>query len=193
MQLVENYYFLIFVVVLAVACLWIFMRGGRRQTSQKKVRTPSGRTLGGERLRQDVDRRGPSARSGPAHKSSAAGRRHHQDPWKSRTVETAAGRKARSSANTASSVNRSRHGIMPAYGTPRPQPDAISDQQISKAEHLGIDEYFHKMEKERELEAAARAAEEETSLTMTAVKYETGDEADSGEGETPRKQLGFKP
>ena len=82
------------------------------------------------------------------------------------------------------------------YGSGKPNDDGLQDQNVPQTEHIGIEEYLSKKERERiaaEKAAAERAAAEESAFSMTAIKYETGDESSSEQARTKGKQAGFKP
>jgi colicin import membrane protein len=72
----------------------------------------------------------------------------------------------------------------------------LRDQDVPQTEHIGIEEYLSKQERERiaaEKAAAEKAAAENREFTMTAIKYETGEESAADKEGEPKKQAGFKP
>lgn len=180
----ENYYFPLFLVVVAAAVVLIFKKAGSGHGSARSrvSRTPSGRTVDGDRLHRNMDRVGPGARqrilSDPAKaKDIWQKRREHKvlDSY----AEVTARRGVHHAGYIGPHADTERRG---SGGYP------LRDQNISKSEHLGIDEYLTKREREK----AEAEAEETGGLSMTAMKYEPGD-ASSEAGKGRKKQAGFKP
>lgn len=180
----ENFYFPLFLVVAAIVVVLVFKKAGSRdrspQSGSRIARTPAGRSADADRLARNLDRRGPAApRSpGPA-KSKDIWQTRRERAAKDSFAETAARRATHHAGflGPSADADRGSHG---GY--------ELREQNISASEHLGIDEYLTK----REREEAERAAREAGGLSMTAVKYEPGD-ADSADDKDRKKQASFKP
>jgi hypothetical protein len=182
----ENYYFPLFLVVMAAVVIWIFRRvgSGRRSSTSRVSKTPAGRIANADRLHRNTDRLGPSAKR---RLSTAA---KPKDIWQPRRDRAAKD----SFAETAA-----RRGTHHA-GYIGPHADAerrygryeLKDQDISKSEHSGIDEYLSNRERERAKAEAEAKAKEAGGLSMTAMKYEPAD-ASSESAEERKKRAGFKP
>jgi hypothetical protein len=87
-------------------------------------------------------------------------------------------------------------GNSKTYGSGKNGKDSLRDQDVPQTEHIGIEEYLSKQERERiaaEKAAAEKAAAENREFTMTAIKYETGEESAADKEGEPKKQAGFKP
>lgn len=178
----ENYYFPLFLVVLAAVVIGIFRMfgSGQRSSTSRVSRTPAGRIANDDRLRRNTDRLGPSAKRSP---STAA---KPKDIWQTRRERAAKD----SFAETAARRGTHHAGYIGPYadaerGYGRYE---MKDQNISKSEHLGIDEYLTKSEREK----AEAEAEEAGGLSMTAMKYEPADTS-SESGEDRKKRAAFKP
>lgn len=181
----ENFYFPVFLVVLAIVVVLLFKRAGSGDRSRKSriARTPAGRTANADLLRRDIDRLGrPSV-----HRSRSA---KAKDIWQTRRERAAQDSFAETTA---------RHGTHYA-GYLGPQIDdefsrrprgqggyELTEQDVSTAEHLSIDEYLAKRQEEE-----AEQAGEAGNLSMTAVKYEPSD-ASSKDQKGRKKRAGFKP
>lgn len=181
----ENLYFPLFLVVAAIAVVLLFKRAGSSDRSRKSrvAKTPAGRTANADLLRRDIDRVGrPSL-----HRSRPA---KAKDIWQTRReraaqdsfAETTARRSAHYAGYLGPDVD-----VKYGSGHRRQGEYELKDQDVSKAEHLSIDEYLTKRQAEE-----AEQAEQAGGLSMTALKYEpTG--ASSKDQKGRKKQGGFKP
>lgn len=181
MQFMENLYFPIFLVVLAVVVIWFFKKAGSQRANResRSLRSPAGRTIGADALSRNTDRRGPSA------PRSVVGK--PKDIWQTRRERAA----EESFGVTAPRTGVHHAGFLApddANERHRPRHFEVPDQQISDAEHLGIDEYLSKREGELPEEGAEAAG-----LSMTAVKYEPSGGSDSESGDGRKKRVSFKP
>lgn len=179
----EILYFPLFLVVVAVSVIWLFKSKAEDEGSRPKEKNQAFGGLTDEvrrRRRPSSDRLGSAARprSGQA---SVKG-----DIWQTRRERA---------AKESFSESTSRQGVYhagyigPTSQTVSSRPGGeLEDQAVSEAEHLSIDEYLSKQEKEE----AEKAAKEE-GFSMTAMKYEPADESQKEDEETRKKRAGFKP
>lgn len=175
----ESYFFPIFLIVLAVLVVWLFRRaqGGsdRRERSNFKGTTTSQR--GG--------RHGPAAWREPLGEDHKA-----KDVWHPKR-ERVLKETFTESATERGIIHAGYIGPYANSARKLHSKSELREQDISEAEHLGIDEYLNKREREMAEKAAKEARED--SLTMTAVKYEPAEVPSGEEEKQPRRQRGFKP
>ena len=172
----EQFYFPIFLIVVAVFVVWIFRKAQSERSRRNRRSTRKSNTSQSAGHRSSVAWREPV---GDQHKA--------KDVWHPKRERVFKG----------SFKSESEHGVIHAgYAGPYATSGGklhtkaeIRDQDISEAEHLGIDEYLTKQEKE----AAKAAAKQEEGLTMTAMKYEPVGSSSEEEEKTPEKKRAFKP
>lgn len=183
----ENLYFPLFLVALAIVVIGVFNKAraghsrGRRSASR-----PSGRLVDVERPPRSRERPGAAARPRPGQGSSTRG-----DIWQTKRERAA---KETFSEPAPGSAYRATY-LGPGPAERSTGGGELKDQNVSDAEHVSIEEYLSKAAREEARERAKKAAEEETGLSMTAMKYDpAGDESTSDEAEKkPNKRAGFKP
>lgn len=181
----ENLYFPLFLVVAAIVVVLVFKRAGSSDRSRRPrvAKTPAGRIANADLLRRDMDRLGrPSLhRSNPANPKNVWQTRRERAAKDSFAEETA--RRGTHFAGYLGPESEARYGSQHR----RQGEYELKDQDISRAEHLSIDEYLTKREREE-----AEQAEKAAGFSMTAMKYEpTG--AASKDQKGRKKQGGFKP
>jgi hypothetical protein len=185
----EILYFPLFLVVAAVLVIWLFSRARKdsRRRNSRDVKTPAGRTVNVDRLQRSTDRRGPAA----GYHDRVGGKKANE-MWRSR--------RKRASHNTYAVNDREGDrdvyyagymGPRTNFSTKHGNDGELKDQDVSQTEHIGIEEYLSKHERERA--AAEAAAAKESALSMTAIKYEPSEDADSKEDKPASKQASFKP
>jgi len=190
----EILYFPLFLVVAAVLVIWLFSRArsNSRRRKSRDVKTPSGRSANSDRLQRSMDRRGPAVGRRPQIGGNTA-----NDMWRTRRQRAKHQASAVSEPGVDSQVFYAGFTEKPkTYGSRKNGEDGLQDQDVPQTEHIGIEEYLSKKERERiaaEKAAAERAAAEGSGLTMTAIKYESGEESASDNAQPKEKQAGFKP
>jgi hypothetical protein len=182
----ENIYFPIFLVVLAVFVIWLFNRskGGRIKREDRRYKSSSGRMLNNENLQRSVDRKGPAAGYVSKHSPRAS-----DAMWRKRK------QRARHEHSRANSPGADHNVFQADYLGPGRKSGSGRDagllqEQVSHdTEHLGIDEYLTKTAKARK----AQAAQEDKEFSMTAMKYDPADSSSEEAEGGKKKQAGFKP
>ncbi len=175
----QGFYFPIFLIVLAIGVIWLF----------RKVQT-------GDSGRNRRHSRGVNSSQRAGRPKQAAWREPLGEDHKTKDVWHPKRERVLKESFTESATERSiiHAGYIGPYassGGKLHSKEELLDQGISESEHLGIDEYLTK--RDRELAEKKAKAAEEDSLTMRAVKYEpTGASSDAEEKDTP-KQASFKP
>ncbi len=185
----EILYFPLFLVVVAVGVVWLFKKATNGSTRDRRSSSRnSGRFTDPERWSGSHNRPGAAARL-----QSGQGRSNPRDIWQTkreRAAKESFGHAASSGVYAAGYIGPdSRPGVRRSGAT------ELRDQEVSEAEHRGIDEYLTKSEREAARREAERAAEEAGGLSMAAMKYDPSADADlGGEDEQKRKRsAGFKP
>lgn len=185
----ENLYFPLFLVALAIVIIWAFTKArAGHSRDRRSASRPSGRLVDVERPPRSRARLGAAARL-----QSGQGRSTPGDIWQTKRERAA---KESFSEPAPGSAYRATY-LGPGPGTAERVSSAgeLKEQKVSEAEHLGIDEYLSKAAREAARERAKKAAEEEAGLSMTAMKYDpAGDESTSDDVEKkPNRRAGFKP
>lgn len=182
----ENLYFPIFLVAMALLVIWVFHKSKKGMDRREDLRHQR-RT----RARRQAARRTHRADSSmpSVNPPAASGIATSEKMW--------ASRKRRANYRGSSAyISGEAHGTLEAgyLGPDKPRgeriatADSISDQKISKLDYVGFDEYLARERAEARRSEAAQSDE----FSMTAVKYESPGEASDEEG-VDNKQAGFKP
>lgn len=183
----ENLYFPLFLVAVAIVVIWAFNKSRASSSRDRRSTRPTGRLADLEPPRRPRERPGPGARiqSGQGH--SARG-----DIWQTRREKVNKGSFSADSQIGTYSASYLGPGPGEAKGA---RGRELKDQEVTEAEHLGIDEYLSKAERDKARARAEKAAKEEAGLSMTAMKYDPADSDSASEDEErkPGRRAGFKP
>lgn len=185
----ENLYFPLFLVALAIVVIWFFTKARTGHSRDRRSASrPSGRLVDVERPPRSKERLGAAARL-----QSGQGRATPGDIWQTRRERAA---KESFSEPAPGSAYRASY-LGPGPGTPERVSTAgeLKEQKVSEAEHFGIDEYLSKAAREAARERAKKAAEKEAGLSMTAMKFDPAGEESTPDDEEKKldKRAGFKP
>lgn len=175
----ENLYFPLFLVAIAVVVIWLFKGAGKKRPDRTPVRRTS--------VSRDI---GATGRRSTGRHVPASGTRKPHDPWQLKR-ERAAQERFTAGKSGSAQLQANYIGPAPKFSSQKGEAGNLKDQEISHTEHLGIDEYFSKVEREKR--AKEKKAAEQDGLTMTAVKYQSVDESEASEDVPAKEQGGFKP
>lgn len=184
----ENLYFPLFLIALAVVVILVFNKGRTGDSGHRRsAGRPSGRLA-------DIERRpGSRKRLGAAARLESAQGATRGDIWQTkreRAAKETFAKPAPGSAYRATYLGPGPGGV----GGGRSAGE-LKEQGASEAEHLSIGEYLSKAAREEAQERARKAAEEKAGLSMTAMKYDPvdGDPSSDDEEKKPITRAGFKP
>ena len=182
----ENLYFPLFLGAMAVLVIWLYHKS---QKARDKAEDRKYQAQFGQRRKTRPSR--PVIRKNPKSKRvAAAGASTSERMWSARHQ-----RAHKVSPGNPSGVPQSKTIQANYIGhslTEKPGPEenwSVRDQDVNPVDYVGFDEYTAK----RRAEAAAKSAREADELSMTAIKFESPDQAVDEKEEGAVKRAGFKP
>ncbi len=183
---IENFYFPIFLLVMAVFVVWLFNRfkdSDTRTSYKKRRRSTSGRYLNeNSKLQRSVSRSGPAAGHRPQH-----GLKTQDAMWRSRNQRARHQQRPDNRGDVGSGVFQASYlNYTNRQNQKSGSAGIIGEQGVSDTEYTGLDEYLTKKKAQEKFQEAGQ----EGSLSMTAVKFEPVSKSSDDEAPGEKKQAG---